>query len=276
MPPRYEVETWFERDRAQVTVTDMWGNTLAQWEDEEVSELIEDGFLDPTDYEMSAVKYLVHLGKIPEKNVYGYEAWKYYKDPDHDCSAKQAEMDRAKVKEWLQKALPDGVGTIERFSVNEPYGGGLTINVETSNGRVYSHMLDHSGDWKEKLNIHPDEEYWECLVYQDLATSLEYFDAELLDNTRAVKGYTYMRQVEEKEAQERYRKELQPLSWDEWLRQVDQLSLRHIGVPFSDLPDVTTYRDIYEDGVDPKTYFFEDLMPEIEADFGYAFTGDYD
>lgn len=58
----FHVETWFERDRAQVTLYDGNGDTILEWWDEAVEEAIEDGFLDPHDYLDSATEYAKSLG----------------------------------------------------------------------------------------------------------------------------------------------------------------------------------------------------------------------
>jgi hypothetical protein len=39
------LQTWFERDRAHVCLTDLDGNTIIEWWDAEVYEAVEDGFL---------------------------------------------------------------------------------------------------------------------------------------------------------------------------------------------------------------------------------------
>lgn len=84
-----EVNTWFERDRANVRV-DVDGNTVADWWDDDVHELVQDGFLNPKDYEGSAIEYLKHLGVLSEsklegpfkkKTKQGYELEVYY-DPE--------------------------------------------------------------------------------------------------------------------------------------------------------------------------------------------------
>lgn len=51
------LDTWFERDRAHVHLTDLRGNTIIEWWDDEVHAAIEDGFLDPRDYHRSAFEY---------------------------------------------------------------------------------------------------------------------------------------------------------------------------------------------------------------------------
>ena len=57
------LDCWFERDRAYVGLADKQSGLpiLDVW-DEEVGELIEDGFLDPRDLHGSAVGYANHLG----------------------------------------------------------------------------------------------------------------------------------------------------------------------------------------------------------------------
>ena len=46
--------TWFERDRAHVELTDADGRTILEWWDDEVNDAIEDGFLRPGDWHASA------------------------------------------------------------------------------------------------------------------------------------------------------------------------------------------------------------------------------
>lgn len=68
----YAIETWFERDRAYVGLyyaddsgrADTNGPAIIEWWDEEVSEAIEDGFLDPRDYIGSAFETANNLGII--------------------------------------------------------------------------------------------------------------------------------------------------------------------------------------------------------------------
>jgi hypothetical protein len=62
---RYEITTWFERDRAHVALNDLDKNkTVLEWWDEEVHDAVEDGFLDPRDWKGSAMDYARHLGII--------------------------------------------------------------------------------------------------------------------------------------------------------------------------------------------------------------------
>lgn len=58
-----EVQTWFERDRAHVGVTKN-GRDIVDWWDDEVKELVEDGFLNPKDWEGSAIEYCRYLGLL--------------------------------------------------------------------------------------------------------------------------------------------------------------------------------------------------------------------
>jgi len=58
-----ELHTWFERDRAHVSLRDAETNqTIIEWWDEEVCEAIEDGFLDMRDLEGSATAYAEAMG----------------------------------------------------------------------------------------------------------------------------------------------------------------------------------------------------------------------
>lgn len=60
----FEIETWFERDRAHVALQDSEGETVIEWWDEDVAQAVEDGFLDPKDWLGSAIEYAEHLGLI--------------------------------------------------------------------------------------------------------------------------------------------------------------------------------------------------------------------
>ena len=60
-----ELKTWFERDRAHVDLQDReTGRTLIEFWDEDVEQLLEDGFLDRRNLHDSLYKYAVHLGAI--------------------------------------------------------------------------------------------------------------------------------------------------------------------------------------------------------------------
>lgn len=61
-----ELQTWFERDRAHVelrnTKTDA---TILEFWDEDVAELVEDGFLNPCDWHGSLYEYAAYLAVLP-------------------------------------------------------------------------------------------------------------------------------------------------------------------------------------------------------------------
>jgi hypothetical protein len=60
-----ECSTWFERDRAHVELREAaTGRTIIEWWDEQVSEAVEDGFLNPRDWHRSAREYAVYLGVL--------------------------------------------------------------------------------------------------------------------------------------------------------------------------------------------------------------------
>jgi len=68
------IETWFERDRQYVGLypkddegkPDTNKNAIVEWQDEAVTEAIEDGFLDPRDWHGSALAYAKNVGLIKE------------------------------------------------------------------------------------------------------------------------------------------------------------------------------------------------------------------
>jgi hypothetical protein len=47
-----EVSTWFERDRSSVVVAGPDGATVAEWRDEDVGQMVEDGFFDASGFIM--------------------------------------------------------------------------------------------------------------------------------------------------------------------------------------------------------------------------------
>lgn len=60
-----EIYTWFERDRAHVELRAVrTERTIIEWWDEEVTEAIEDGFLNPRDYHASALEYAKERGLL--------------------------------------------------------------------------------------------------------------------------------------------------------------------------------------------------------------------
>ena len=65
MKRNIEFHTWFERDRQLVEIRDAdTQETIRAWWDEEVTEAIEDGFLDPRDLEGSAFEYAEYIGLL--------------------------------------------------------------------------------------------------------------------------------------------------------------------------------------------------------------------
>lgn len=62
--PPYTVQTWFERDRQHVELQDSLGATVVEWWDDDVSQAVEDGFLDPRNYLKSATEYAREMGII--------------------------------------------------------------------------------------------------------------------------------------------------------------------------------------------------------------------
>ena len=58
------VNTWFERDRAHVELVNDVDETVLEFWDEDVSGLVEDGFLNPRDWTGSMTEYAQHLGLI--------------------------------------------------------------------------------------------------------------------------------------------------------------------------------------------------------------------
>jgi hypothetical protein len=63
------LDTWFERDRAHVWLRQRNGDTIVEWWDEEVTEAVENGFLDPRDLHGSAYRHAVEMGIIARPGV---------------------------------------------------------------------------------------------------------------------------------------------------------------------------------------------------------------
>ena len=59
----FKIDTWFERDRSYVGLTNKDDVILEFW-DNDVVELIEDGFIDPKNYLVSMLEYANYLGVI--------------------------------------------------------------------------------------------------------------------------------------------------------------------------------------------------------------------
>ena len=61
----YIVEKWFERDRMMIVLSDAYtGDTILEFWDEDVAEMVEDGFIDPRNIDQSVIDYALHLGLI--------------------------------------------------------------------------------------------------------------------------------------------------------------------------------------------------------------------
>ena len=68
----FDLYTWFERDRAHVELRNKeTDETLIEFWDNEVGEMVEDGFLDPGDWKESLWDYAKYLGIITETNKKG-------------------------------------------------------------------------------------------------------------------------------------------------------------------------------------------------------------
>ena len=69
----YVCSTWFERDRANVSLSTPNGRVVFELWDDQVAEAIEDGFLKPprvprpsdADWQPAAVQYAIDMGLIP-------------------------------------------------------------------------------------------------------------------------------------------------------------------------------------------------------------------
>jgi predicted nucleotidyltransferase len=60
-----ELHTWFERDRKHVELRDpVTQETIIEFWDEDVDQLVEDGFLDPKDWKWSLFQYARYLEVI--------------------------------------------------------------------------------------------------------------------------------------------------------------------------------------------------------------------
>ncbi len=60
-----DVDSWFERDRAMVAIVNReTDETLVEWWDEAVQELVDAGFLDVKDLKRTAIKYAIDTGAI--------------------------------------------------------------------------------------------------------------------------------------------------------------------------------------------------------------------
>lgn len=69
----YIVHTWFERDRANIWVEDENGNNVAEWWDEDLMQMVEDGFFDMRGKNRigkSVLQYLAKVGAISKNYTF--------------------------------------------------------------------------------------------------------------------------------------------------------------------------------------------------------------
>lgn len=59
-----KLQTWFERDRAWVSLQTLADETIVEWWDSAVSEAIDDGFLDARHFHETAYAYAAMLGLV--------------------------------------------------------------------------------------------------------------------------------------------------------------------------------------------------------------------
>ena len=57
------IETWFERDRASIVLYDNNDCVIAEWWDDDVYGIVDDGFLSADDWHGTAVDYLNYLNE---------------------------------------------------------------------------------------------------------------------------------------------------------------------------------------------------------------------
>jgi len=60
----YSVDIWFERDRQSIVVSDANDITVAEWWDEDVTDMVEAGFFDGRNLAESVIRYLVDVKVI--------------------------------------------------------------------------------------------------------------------------------------------------------------------------------------------------------------------
>lgn len=72
----FVVHTWFERDRANIWVEDANGRNVAEWWDEDLMQMFEDGFFDDRHGRKlgeSVLDYLVSMGIISKNYTFGID-----------------------------------------------------------------------------------------------------------------------------------------------------------------------------------------------------------
>lgn len=94
-----EVRTWFERDRQHVDLrSKLDDSTIVEWWDDDVTQVIEDGFLNPKDYHSSAYEYAKAYKLLPEvKRHYVYGSGEHgclYDNGPHYAETLEQAVDR--------------------------------------------------------------------------------------------------------------------------------------------------------------------------------------
>lgn len=257
----YEIE--WEKD-GEVTVRDAYGNSIAWYDADESLQLVEDGFI-IFNNDDSLLEHLVRENKIGRYITGTGIMFDDSLMESDDCTIRQYEDAKAAIIDYAEKSIGKKVDNIY---TEEVYGGGIAMYVETEDGYVYSGYFLQADDWKLQFGIHPDEEYYECLVIHGLH-ELGPADFEWTDETRSQKGEAYVREIRSAEREKR-EKEVHEMGFSKWMKEVDALVYKKLGVSVHDLPDMR-YRDFYDDMVDPETFVYEDLLPEVQSEFGYAF-----
>lgn len=111
--PPFRVDTWFERDRSSVVIYDVNDNVVAEWWDDDVQQLFEDGFLVAGKGEKalkkSALEYAAYLGLIDKEYASNPELLLITGNPAIDLMDKKRppsfdDFQRAYPKLW-KKAL---------------------------------------------------------------------------------------------------------------------------------------------------------------------------
>lgn len=151
------VETWFERDRQYVGLypkddegkPDTNKKPIVEWWDEDVTQAIEDGFLDPRDWHGSALEYARHVGIIKEdkssyslKKILENKKKKSRKKDNNPCwdGYEMVGMKKDERGNEVPNCVPK-----EDLNENKDY--------ETKRGRQPQEQGDveesHTVDWKE-------------------------------------------------------------------------------------------------------------------------------
>ena len=66
----YIVRTWFERDRQNIRVEDANDREVAEWWDEDVTDMVESGYFKPRNLGESVIQYLVDMKIIKAEQMW--------------------------------------------------------------------------------------------------------------------------------------------------------------------------------------------------------------